>query len=445
MSGLITAALITSCGVDRSGEYYALIETQSWMYETMQQEYLYYQDMPNKDNVDFFKKPSDLLNSLASSKDKKGGSTFSHIDSIFPASKSYTTTPTYGFEGTIIRANDGSNAIRVLYVQKDSPASEKGLKRGDLIIAANDKKIGNNDLFYITDPKEAYTFTLGKLNEVDFDTLGTVTMPSPQIIVNKNLYECHVINIGAKKAMYICYNEFGGEDDIAQILSLFKNIAGQNINDIILDLRYNPGGYVETSQILSTNLAPQEAIGNVFLKMTHNDKMDRQDIYNFEEQHLANATTLPYGNLYIITSNFTASASEIVINCLKPYMKERLIQVGTNTFGKNVAQQRFTDEVKAPMLEFWLTNSLLSNSEDFSDYFTNGLKPDFEIAENVKGELGELGTEKDSLMLPILYHMQNGSFPIIETPETETNSRGINSAENFKSSIGLKPKSAIIK
>lgn len=443
MSGLFTAALVSSCGEDRSGEYYALIESQSWIYETMQQNYLYYQDMPNKDKVDFFKKPSDLVNSLASNKDKKSGSTFSHVDSVFTTSRSTSDVPTFGFEGAIIRAEDGSNAIRVLYVQEKSPAYKANLKRGSLIIAADGKKIGSNDLFYITDPQKSYTFTLGKLNEINFDTLNTVTMSAPEIVENENLLSNHIINIGTKRAAYICYNEFGGEKDVEKILSVFKDIAGQNISDIILDLRYNPGGYVSTSQVLSTNLAPEEALGKVFLNMTHNDKINTTDVINYEEGLLANGSPIPYGNLYIITSSNTASASEIVINCLKPYLGERLLQIGTPTFGKNVAQQKFTDEIKAPMLEFWLTNSLLSNSEGFSDYFTDGLKPDFNIVENLKGELGELGTAEDSLMLPILYHIEKGSFPAKEE-ETEVEGRSLRNAEDMKTSIGMKPKSAII-
>lgn len=442
MSGLVTAALVSSCGEDRSGEYYALIETQTWMYETMQQNYLYYQDMPSEKNVDFFKKPSDFLNSLASSKDKKSGSTFSHIDSVFTTSRSTSNIPTFGFEGAIIRAEDGSNAIRVLYTQKNSPAHEANLKRGDIIIAADGKKIGSNDLFYITDPQKSYTFTLGKINEINFDTLGTITMPAPRIVENENLFSYHIINIGTKRAAYICYNEFGGEKDVEKILSVFNDIAGQNINDIILDLRYNPGGYVSTSQVLATNLAPQEAMGKVFLNMTHNDKINKTDTYNFETSHLANATAIPYNNLYVITSGNTASASEIVINCLKPYLGNRLIQVGTATFGKNVAQQKFTDEVKAPMLEFWLTNSLLSNAEGFSDYFTKGIEPDYSISENMSGDLGELGTDKDSLMLPILYHIENGNFPVKE--ETENKSKTIKDFDDLKTSIKLKHKSAII-
>lgn len=442
MGGLAISALVSSCGEDRSGEYYALITTQTWMYETMQQEYLYYQDIPEKKSLNFFNKPSDFLNSMVSSKDKKSGSTFSHIDSVFVTTRSTSTTPTFGFEGTMVRAENGSYGIRVLYTQENSPAEEVGLKRGDLIIAANNKKINSSDLFYITSPQEAYLFTMGKLNEIGFDTLQTIQMPSPRIVENKNIYKSDIMEIAGKRVAYIMYNEFGN-NDTENLKQLFKDIAGQSVDDIILDLRYNPGGYVNIAQLVSTNLAPQEAMGNVFLKMTHNDKINQTDILNFEQSLLANGSPVNYKNLYVITSSNTASASEIVINCLRPYMAGRLIQVGTATFGKNVAQQLYTDEEKAPMLEFWMTNSLLSNAEDFSDYYTSGLKPDYEKAENFKGELGELGTAQDSLMIPIIKHIETGSFPTTETPDAA--SRSLDEKLRFNNSIDLKPKSAIIK
>lgn len=438
MGGLATAALISSCGEDRSGEYYALINTQTWMYETMQREYLYYQDLPDRNSLNFFKSPSEFLTSVVSSQDQKSGTSFSHIDSVY-ITRSASTTPTFGFEGTMVRTENGAYGIRILYTQENSPAKEVGLKRGDLIIAANNKKINSSDLFYITSPKEAYLFTMGKLNGTGFDTLQTVQMPAPRIVENNNLYKSEITECGGKKVAYIMYNEFGN-NDTEKLNQLFKNIAGQNINDIILDLRYNPGGYVTTAQMISTNLAPQEALGNTFLKMTHNDIINKTDVLNFEQSMLANGSPINYENLYIITSGNTASASEIVINCLKPYLSGRLIQVGTATFGKNVAQQLYTDEVKAPMLEFWLTNSLLSNADDFSDYYTSGLKPDFEISENFNGELGELGTEQDSIMIPIFKHIETGSFPTTDTPN-----RSISEKHRFNNSIELKPKSAIIK
>lgn len=50
---VLLAVLFTSCGEDRSGEYYALIGSKTWIYETMQQNYLFYEDLPAEDGLDF--------------------------------------------------------------------------------------------------------------------------------------------------------------------------------------------------------------------------------------------------------------------------------------------------------------------------------------------------------------------------------------------------------
>ena len=83
-----------------------------------------------------------------------------------------------------------------------------------------------------------------------------------------------------------------------------------------------------------------------------------------------------------------------------------------------------------------------TQNDDFSDYYTSGLKPDYEKAENFKGELGELGTAQDSLMIPIIKHIETGSFPTTETPDAA--SRSLDEKLRFNNSIDLKPKSAII-
>ena len=71
LAGTVLAGLLSSCGEDRSGEYYALITTKTWIYNVMQENYLFYEDIPSEDELDFFDSPQDFLSSAASSKDKK--------------------------------------------------------------------------------------------------------------------------------------------------------------------------------------------------------------------------------------------------------------------------------------------------------------------------------------------------------------------------------------
>ena len=456
-SCLALMGLLSSCGEDRSGEYYALIATKTWIYEVMQENYLFYEDIPAEEKLDFFKKPAEFLASAASSRDQKNGYVFSHVDSV--SSRATSTYPCFGMEAALVSSNyGGGNALRILYIQPDSPAEEAGLKRGDWIIAIDNKKISKSDYStYITQPTKAYSFTLGKYNPypeevedpefnyIEFDTLGTIQMPAPRYVEEKDVLKTGIVSSGNRKAFYLLYNEFDENTDLLK--EVLSQMSGQQFDDVILDLRYNPGGYVSTSQLLSTALAPATAIGQPFLYMTYNDKINKTETLNFDASLLPGGTNLSYQNLYVITSENTASASEIVINCLKPYMEGRLFQVGMPTYGKNVAQQLFTDE-GAPGIELWLTTTYLSNAQGYYDYFTNRLLPDFEIEENYESDLGELGSDTDPLMQPILYKMAYGTFPTTAT-ETEaatlSRSRQARRIQVLVDPIARKPRLSLIK
>lgn len=436
VAGTLGSCLISSCGEDRTGEYLALIGTQKWIYQTMQESYLYYEDLPTEEGLNFFNKPQQFISSLISSKDQKNGVKFTHIDSIYTQPESRADgRPSFGFEGAMVRVPNGSEAIRIIYTQKDSPAEEAKLKRGDWIIAANGRKINANSFQkFIAAPTEACSFTLGNFNGEGFDTLNVVQMPSPRQVKENNLRETHFVTSGNRKAFYVLYNEFGKDEE--QLKKTFQQLSTQSFDDIILDLRYNPGGYVTTSQVMVSNLAPAEAVNKLFLKMTSNDKLNTVEEYKVEPKLMGGGAPLAFQNLYVITSGNTASASEIVINGLRPYMQGRLLQVGTPTFGKNVAQSRFFNEA-SPQVELWLTTFSLTNSEDFGDYFTNGLKPDFSAKEDFTGKLGAFGTADDVLMEPILYHMANGNFPTKD--EEEIASRAADK-KILRNSIAEKPK-----
>lgn len=421
ITGCLTLlSVFASCWQDRSGEYYALVGSKSWIYTTMQEYYLYYQDVPEESELDFFQKPAEFLSAAASEKDGKNGVLYSHIDSVKTAStRTLSDSPTFGFEAVMLQTPQGEYALQVLYTQPQSPAEEAGLKRGDLIIGADSMKISSSDYTkYVTNPTAAHLFTLGSYNaeSEQIDTIGTVQMPAPRIIEIQNLLKTSLINTDNRKAAYILYNEFG-EDEIPQWQSLYSQLAAAQPDDIILDLRYNPGGYVSTAQVVGTLLAPQSALGQTMLYMTGNDKLNLTETYTFDTNLLPGGSTLSYQNLYVITSGNTASASEIIINCLRPYMTGNLYQVGEATFGKNVAQALYTND-QYPQLKFWLTTYYLSNADGYKDYDVEGLPADYTQSEPYGGNLGELGTETDPLMQPILAHMATGSFPAAEAAAT---------------------------
>lgn len=441
----LTALLAcASCGQDRSGEYYALISSKNWIYDVMQEYYLYYEDLPAEEELDFFLSPQEFLSAAASERDRKNGVLYSHVDSVetTAASRALSEAPTYGYEAVLLQAENGDYALQVLYIQPESPAEEAGLKRGDIIIAANGESIQSDDYAaYVTEPTSACTFTLGTYDFelAQMDSTGTVEMPAPRLVEEHNLLKAVSFSTGNRTAAYILYNSFGEEEDITQWQNLYTQLAAARPDDIILDLRYNPGGYVNTAQTVGTMLAPAEASGQTMFTMTSNDKLNLKDTYLFDPALLPGGTTLSYDNLYIITGTNTASASEIIINSLRPYMSGRIYQVGEPTFGKNVAQALYTSE-EHPSLELWLTTFSLTNAEGFGDYAEEGLLPDFELSEPYGNPLGELGTEDDLLMQPILIRMMTGAFPTIDTATRATTGR--RGMKVIGSSIADKPKLA---
>lgn len=445
MMASAAALFMTSCGEDRSHEYYELINPKIWLYDTMEENYLFYDELPDRESLEsnksFFKKPDEFVHAVASRKDQKNGAYFSHVDSVF-TSRTKSEIPSFGFEGVVVRdGNTGKYYIQILYVQKASPAAEVGLQRGDCITEANGYNItSSNYTRFIFQPTQAYTYKVARHNESTqmADTL-MVDMPAPTYVDEPSVYLTKTINVGSKKVFYLMYNAFEAEETESLQQALTQGLA-ESPDDVILDLRYNPGGSVATAITLNTFLAPASAMNQTCAKLIFNDKIKEDVTYKFDPSLLNGAQNASFNHLYVLTTSNTASASELVINCLRPYLGEKLLQVGENTFGKNVAQSKITNEAY-PLIEFWLTTAYVSNAEGNYDYYTNGLQADYKISESYGYPLGELGTASDPLTAAALYHIANGAFPKTET-EGETTSESRSSKHNTVrfNSIAAKPK-----
>jgi hypothetical protein len=142
-----------------------------------------------------------------------------------------------------------------------------------------------------------------------------------------------VYNISSKTIGYMVLNSFLGDtgkiyNDFQRVMS---NFAVQNVSDIVIDLRYNGGGYISVQEKLADYLAPASANGNVMMSETYNDKHQN---YN-TTLYFRKTGPLNLNHILFIVTQSTASASELLINNLKPYMDVKLIGPG-NTDGKPV-------------------------------------------------------------------------------------------------------------
>src|SRR5690606_8418540 len=163
------------------------------------------------------------------------------------------------------------------------------------------------------------------------------------------VYMTKVIEEGSNKIGYLMYNGFTSpfDDELNQAIADLKS---QGITDLVVDLRYNPGGSVTSSTYLASMITGQFN-GSLYSRLRYNEFW--QDLfgnerlsYNFTNQietQYANEgiNSLNLTKVYFITSNRTASASELLINGLEPYID--VIQIGNQTVGKNQASITLLD------------------------------------------------------------------------------------------------------
>ncbi|HEX2607367.1 MAG TPA: S41 family peptidase, partial [Flavisolibacter sp.] len=142
-----------------------------------------------------------------------------------------------------------------------------------------------------------------------------------------------VYAVAGKKIGYLSFNSFLG--DTTQIYNgfarTFGRFASEGVNDVIIDLRYNGGGYVSVQEKMANWLAPSAANGQLMMKQIFNDKYSQ---YNSEDV-FHKLGSLNLSRVFFIVSSSTASASELVINNLKPYMDVQLVGP-SKTYGKPV-------------------------------------------------------------------------------------------------------------
>lgn len=327
-----------------------------------------------------------------------------------------------GVDIRYIYLNSGSSEVigYVRYIIPNSDADGKDIRRGDIVYAVNGQSLYYNSAtdnnLDLLDPT-SYTFNLADLtvnngvrsitpNGRNIDLTKTALTENP-ILINS------VINVGSKKVGYIMYNQFISNFD-TQLNTVFADFQAQGVTDLVLDFRYNPGGFVSSAINLGSMVTGQFE-GQLFTKFRYNAKI--QPILTDEQENryfrgsLSNGAainSLGLSKVYVLTTGSTASASELVINSLEPYID--VVQVGTTTTGKNEASVSlydspswtFGDEQLNPNHK-WAMQPLISrleNSAGFSNY-TNGLNPDIVLAEDLTN-MGVLGDETEPLLAAAL-------------------------------------------
>jgi len=436
--------LLTSCGEDRTGEFYALIEDRMWIEEVMRENYLWAEDMPVIENEDdYFQEPSTFFKNMLSKNALDGkGDKYSYMEETKVETEEKTRsmmldrTSTYGMEFLLTRDPTGTTAhtfARVLYVLPDSPAEEAGIQRGDWISTIDQERITTDNYKQLI---QGGVISL-KRNQLVQNENGLTWQvrdslnvgPSAMMEINP-FFLNKVFEVEGQKIAYLVYNEFAtgpnneGTESVynEQMKQIFAQFKAQSPDAFILDLRYNNGGFLQCAQALGSLLAPASAMGKDFVNLTFNAQASPQVIrYPFDKSY-ADAN-LNLDKVYILTGGQTASASEAVINGLIPYMgAENVVLIGTKTEGKNVAMQQFKNETHG--LTLWPVVAFVANANDEGNY-SEGFNPHHELDENKQTHWYPLGDPEEYLLKNTLSLITTGTMPDLPSSDEGESSRSI--------------------
>jgi len=382
----------------------------NWIYNQMTYWYLWENKIPSK--VDSTQKPDVFFESLLYKTEDR----FSWIQENYAdlLNSLNGVNKEAGYDFKLFRASSTNNDVvaQITYVKLNSPASKTSLKRGDVIFQINNTQLTIDN--YQSVLEQISTDHTIKYRSLDYDsqilsqTLFTAPLSVVEYSENPN-YLSKIITTGNHNIGYFVYN-FYGDDDAgrydAEMDNVFAQFQSGSITDLVLDLRYNSGGAISSAKNLASLIGAGISKNDVIFRSEFNQNVERDivsdpdygpgylvDSFYTKSQNIGNL--LQAKTLYVLTGPYTASSSELTINCLKPYMTVFLI--GDTTYGKNVGSiSLFEDNNKDNKWGMQPIILRTSNSKGDSDY-SQGFAPNIYQQED-DGDIYPLGDKRETLL-----------------------------------------------
>lgn len=394
-----------------------------WILTNMQQDYYWNDKIPA--NPDKTLSPDKFFDSLLNKYDATTNPTGDRFSWIEPSSTDLQAelngqTTTTGMEYNLyLRASGSTDVIgQVLYVLPNSPAQKAGLKRGDIFTKVNGQSITTTNYSDLLYSGTSFTFGLATVSGTTLvDTDKTISVTATTFQENPVFLDS-VYTVGSKKVGYLVYNQFvpganGSEasEYDAQVDAIFSNFKAQGVNELVLDLRYNPGGAISSSVNLASLIGKGIGSGKLYVRQEWNNTITPllQQAYgsgffidNFLDKSQNIGSNL--SRVFVLTTDHTASASELIINGLRPYMT--VTTIGSTTYGKNVGSVTVADTTGKIAWGMQPIMFKLFNSLGQSDY-TTGFAPSVEVDESIN--LLPLGDTNEALLNEALYQIAGGT------------------------------------
>lgn len=318
----------------------------------------------------------------------------------------------------------------VEYVYKNSPSGSAGVQRGWYISQINNSPIGYdnasvtvlNDIFFGTSTSASFTFT-----KPDGSTVA-LNLAKGAYTANSVLYT-DVITNGTTKIGYLVFNQFFGAGSVTELTTAFTDFAAKGINELVVDLRYNHGGSTTTQDAFANLIVPASADGKAMYTYIFNDSLTAGKFPLLKTKPgFSNVSFLPGDNtvnykkagsvnalsrVFFIVSGETASASELLINNLRPYVDVKL--VGDTTYGKPVG----FFPISIFNYAIYPISFKTVNSVGSAEYY-DGFAPDKITPDGVNRNWGDVN---EPSLTAALRYITTGSFGRLSAADDENNRR----------------------
>lgn len=369
----------------------SILDQNQTVYQTLKDWYFWYQKIPAT-SAAIYADPEALLDTV---RYRPLDSTFSYISTAAASSAFFGESQYMGF-GFSMKFIVGYE-LRVTEVYPGSPAADAGFDRGTELLTLNGKTIQRT----YEDGEWGTVFggdVAGFSVDVTFRNAAGQTRSArlaKRVVTIPTVPLVNVQTVAGKKVGYIVFKNFV-EPSYAALDAAFAQLKAEGATELVLDLRYNGGGLVAVAQYLGGLIGGDRTTGEVFAQYVHNEKLaSRNSSIRFTKP----AASYPLSRLVVITTRSSASASELIINALKPFMP--VIVVGDNSYGKPVGQYGF--RVCERML--WPVAFTVQNARGQGDYY-NGFPPDCRAADDLAHALGD---PREASLAAALGWIANGS------------------------------------
>jgi len=368
----------------------------TWVYESMQDYYLFYSQVPSSVNTGIYDTPEQLIRDLR----VQPFDSFSYVTEETSYTAFFNEGETFGYGWNFSRNSSG--ALLFALIDPGSPLDFAGVQRGETLVAINGIDTDEftqqtqeqiNDILGTGEQSRTLTLRVADSNQQERQVSVTKATYTLQTVLDTDILQANGTSVG-----YLHLSKFlaTSSEELAQA---FSTLASDGVSELVLDLRFNSGGRISVANELASRIAGIGHDGDVFTTFAFNDKYSA---YNTSLLFETMADSLELNRVFVLQSEVTCSASELVVNSLRPFME--VITIGQTSCGKPYATSPSYGCGKvANALEIELLNAAGAGG------YYDGIAADCPVPEDVSKPLGD---QTEPLLSAALDYIATGSCAI---------------------------------